>query len=152
MFGAGLALIVFFAYRIGAIAGPRGAAPADPFAAAFIAGMVGLFADTVLQKLQEVITQLFQPGGPRTDRMSNSSTAPAITALAVDQGTLTITGTNFVAGATVSVNGLGLQPTALAPTKVAVALPAAMLEKGTKLDVIVNNKDGGKSSAMSVTV
>jgi hypothetical protein len=53
-FGAGLALLVFFGYRIGAVAGVKGAAPADPFAATFVAGMVGLFADTVMQKLSLV--------------------------------------------------------------------------------------------------
>jgi len=58
MFGAGLALIVFFGYRIGAVSGPKGS-PADPFAAAFVAGMVGLFADTVLQKLKELIDTMF---------------------------------------------------------------------------------------------
>ena len=39
-FGAGLALLVFFGYRIGAIAGVKGAVPADPFAATFVAGIV----------------------------------------------------------------------------------------------------------------
>ncbi len=152
IFGAGLALIVFFAYRIGAFTAPQGATPADPFAAAFIAGMVGLFADTVLQKLQELVTQLFRPADPRSDKMSGGGTAPAITALSVDKGTLTITGTNFAAGATVSLNGTGLHPTDISATKMTLAIPAALSAKGTKLDVIVINADGAKSPAMSITV
>jgi hypothetical protein len=152
VFGAGLALIVFFAYRIGAVTGPQGASPADPFAAAFIAGIVGLFADTFLQKLQELVTQLFRPADPRTDKMGAAPTPPAVTGLAVDQGVLSVTGTNFASGATVLVNGTGLHPTAITPTKITVALPDSLKATGTKLTVVVTNADGGKSSAVDVKV
>ncbi|MGA2119013.1 MAG: hypothetical protein ABSH56_30220 [Bryobacteraceae bacterium] len=151
VFGGGLALIVFFAYRIGAITGPQGAAPADPFAAAFIAGVVGLFADTFLQKLQELITQLFRPSDTRADKMGGGSPAPAISALAVNAGNLTVTGANF-AGAGVTVNGTELHPSAATATSLTVALPDALAARGTELKVIVHNADGVKSSVMSVTV
>jgi hypothetical protein len=152
LFGAGLALIVFFAYRIGAIAGPQGATSADPFAAAFVAGLVGLFADTVLQKLQELITQLFRPADTRTDKMTTSLPAPQITALAVNQGVLTVTGANFSAGATVSVNGGELHPSSVNAGNLSATIPVSLSTQGTKLDVFVVNADGGKSSTMSVTI
>jgi IPT/TIG domain len=152
VFGGGLALIVFFAYRIGAITTPQGASPADPFTAAFVAGMVGLFADTVLQKLHELILQLFRPADSRSDKVGSSSTGPGLTSVAVNQGTLIITGTNFAAGATVSVNGEGLHPSSFTPTRLAVTLPPGMLAKGGPLNVIVTNADGGKSSVMTVSL
>ncbi len=75
MFGAGLALIVFFAYRIGAVSGPKGGSSADPFTAAFVSGIVGLFADTVLQKLKELVEQLFRPQDTRADKLHGAGPA-----------------------------------------------------------------------------
>ncbi len=151
-FGGGLALIVFFAYRIGAITAPSGASPADPSTAAFVAGMVGLFADTVLQKLHELVMQLFRPADVRTDKAGTTSDAPGITSLSVDGGTLTIAGINFATGATVSINGTGLHPSSIASTRLTVSLPSDMAAKGSKLTVFVTNADGGKSSVMNVNV
>jgi len=152
MFGAGLALITFLAYRIGAVVGPKSASPADPAAAAFIAGIVGLFADTILQKLKELITQLFRPDDPRPDKLAAGvvTRSPAITKLSVNQGVLTITGSNFATGATVSINGTAIPSISGDMTKLIVALPAALASQGTKLDVIVANPDGTKSAAQSL--
>jgi hypothetical protein len=58
LFGARLATIVFFGYRIAAITSLKDTTPADPFTAAFVAGIVGLFADRVLRKLQDTINAL----------------------------------------------------------------------------------------------
>jgi hypothetical protein len=152
VFGAGLALIVFLAYRIGAVTGPQGASSADPFSAAFVSGVVGLFADTFLQKLQELITQLFRPADTRTDKLASSPTlTPTLGRLSISQGTLTIDGTNFATGATVSLNGAVNHATSTTATKITVGLPASAVP-GTKLDVIVINPDGAKSAPMSVTV
>jgi hypothetical protein len=152
MFGAGLALIVFLGYRIGAINGPKGGSPADPFAAAFVAGIVGLFADTVLQKLKEVIDQLFGPQDARKDKLAGTSPAVAlaITNMTLDQGTLTIIGTGFTSDSTVSLNGTATPATFVDPTKLTVALPAG-LAVGTSVAVLVTNPDGGKST-MTVTI
>lgn len=105
-FGAGLALLVFFGYRIGAVSGFRGAAPADPFTATFVAGMVGLFADTVLQKLKDLITALFPVQDDRRDKITPQAAAPTIDSaegsLATKQ--MRIVGRNFASGSTVHLD------------------------------------------------
>jgi hypothetical protein len=151
MFGSGLALIVFLGYRIGAVGGPQGGSPADPFTAAFVAAMVGLFADTVLQKLKELMLQLFRPQDERTDKLAGSSAVilPAITNMTVANGTLTIIGTGFAAGASVSLNGAVTPATFVDSTKLTVVLPATQ-QAGATIAVLVTNPDG-KSSTGSVT-
>lgn len=71
--GAGLALLVFFGYRIGAVTALGNVSPADPFAAAFVAGLVGLFVDIVLGKLQEVVAVLIPSREQRKDSMQTPS-------------------------------------------------------------------------------
>ncbi|HEY6343825.1 MAG TPA: IPT/TIG domain-containing protein [Bryobacteraceae bacterium] len=147
MFGTGLALIVFFAYRIGAVSGPKGGTPADPFTAAFVAGMVGLFADTVLQKLKELVEQLFRPQDTRSDKLSGEPQAsvPAITKLTVANGVLTVEGNGFASGASVSLNGHDAPTTFVDPTRLTVTpLPAGL---AGLVSVIVTNRDGRKSAA-----
>ncbi len=151
MFGSGLALIVFFAYRIGAVSGPKDGSPADPFTAAFVAGMVGLFADTVLQKLKELIEQLFRPQDTRSDKLPSQgavSSAPSITKLTVANGVLTIEGAGFAPGAAVSLNGQGATATFVDSTKLTVTLPAAL---AGQISVIVTNSDGKSSAAGTFT-
>jgi hypothetical protein len=149
VFGAGLALIVFFGYRIGAVSGPKGGSPADPFAAAFIAGMVGLFADTVLQKLKELIDTIFpSTQDTRSDKLpakgATPAAAPAITKLAAANGVLTVEGTGFAAGAVVSLNGTNETTTFVDATKLTVTLPAGLTGQ---VAAIVTNADGKKSAA-----
>jgi len=81
-FCAGLALLVFFGYRIGAIVSPGGGSPADPAAAAFIAGIVGLFADLALEKLKEVVETLFRAKDNRTDKMNPAGASATSAAVA----------------------------------------------------------------------
>ncbi|HXK04335.1 MAG TPA: IPT/TIG domain-containing protein [Verrucomicrobiae bacterium] len=150
LFGAGLALIVFFAYRIGAVSGPTRGTPADPFTAAFVAGMVGLFADTVLQKLKELVEQLFRPQDTRSDKLAGAAqtSVPSITSLNVDGGVLTIQGNGFAAGAIVSLNGHNAPTTFVDPTKLTVTLPDGLTGQ---VSVIVTNHDGSRSAAKSFT-
>jgi hypothetical protein len=154
VFGAGLALIVFFGYRIGTVNSLKSTSPTDPFAAAFVAGIVGLFADTVLQKLKELVTQLFRPEDPRSDKLSPApaATPPAISALAVKDGMLTITGERFTAGATVSINGVTVPTAFLSATQITVTLPADLAKQGSALNVAVTNPDGATSPARSVAI
>ncbi len=86
VFGAALALIVFFAYRIGAVSGLKSASPADAITAAFVAGLVGLFADTFLQKLKELVTQLFRPEDPRPDKLANGAALSKLAITSIRSG------------------------------------------------------------------
>ncbi len=145
-FGAGLALLVFFGYRIGAIAGVKGAAPADPFTATFMAGLVGLFADTVLQKLKDVITALFPTQDERKDKVTGLIEIPTIESVEASAATkqMKIKGKNFASGATVTVTGKARPVTFGSVNELTVALDASDVPGDVK--VVVTNPDKQASS------
>lgn len=151
-FGAGLALVVFFGYRIGAISGVKGAAPADPFTAAFVAGMVGLFADTVLQKLKDVITALFPTQDERKDKLvAPTAAAPVIDSVESSAANkkMTVKGKNFASGAKVTVNGNDRATTFVSAVELSVVLDVA--DTGD-VKVIVTNPDKHASSEFSTKI
>jgi hypothetical protein len=152
-FGAGLALMVFFGYRIGAVMGVKGAAPADPFAATFVAGMVGLFADTVLQKLKDLITALLPSQDERKDKIAASITAaPSIESA---QGTkqnnqLNVKGQNFVSGASVLLNGKPRVTAFVNSTELRVMLDVS--DTAGNVKVVVINPDKHASPEFNGTI
>jgi len=149
VFGAGLALIVFLGYRIGAFAGPKGSSPADPAAAGLVASLVGLFADTVLQKLNEIVTRFLDPADDRGDKINTVNT-PNISSLSISSGVLTITGTNFVAPLKISINNVETGPSSVTPTAVTAPVPATAKPGDTLTVFVVSN--GAQSNAESVKV
>ncbi len=144
-FGAGLALLVFFGYRIGAITNVRGATPADPFAACFIAGMVGLFADTVLEKLRETILTVLSTKDDRRDKMTDAP-GPEIDSANGSRAskTMKITGKNFVKGAAVKLNGLEAVTAFVSSKELNVTLTGN--EEAGAVKVVVTNPDKHASS------
>jgi hypothetical protein len=151
-FGAGLALLVFFGYRIGAVTGVKSSGPADPFAATFVAGMVGLFADTVLQKLKDLVTALFPSHDERTDKVTSTVHPPAIESADGSKATgkMTIKGANFLTGAIVTFD---LKPRATAfvnANELTVTLDPS--DQVGKVKVIVTNPDKGASAAFEGTI
>jgi IPT/TIG domain len=146
LFGAGLAAIVFFGYRIGAVTGLKDTAPADPFAAAFVAGMVGLFADTVLQKLKDTIDALLPSKDDRGDKIAPDTTAPSITSAqgSVTSKQMTIKGDGFVQGATVTLNGQARDVTFVDANTLRVTLKDS--DTG-KVSIVVTNLDKQASAA-----
>jgi sugar lactone lactonase YvrE len=88
-----------------------------------------------------------------------SQRAPTITSLnpnAVYAGSgdtvVTITGTNFLNGAVVSVNGTNQAATFVSATELTTTLTAAQLSTAGTLTLTVVNPDGGASNAAVVTV
>jgi hypothetical protein len=155
IFGAGLALLVFFGYRIGAVAGFKDALPADPSAAAFTAGLVGLFADTVLGKLKELIDTLFPLKEAHTDKMSSAAAAPAAvidSAVGSLANGFTVTGSNFVSGSTVLVDEKIRTTTFVSATKLTAVLDPTHDTKGTTVKVSVRNPDGTASVKKDVMI
>jgi hypothetical protein len=151
LFGAGLAAIVFFGYRIGAVTGLKDTAPADPFAAAFIAGMVGLFADTVLQKLKDTIDALLPATKDDRGNKLNPSTSAAAPSVTSAQGSITskqmtIKGQGFLTGATITLNGQAREVTFVDATELRAALTDA--DTAGKVRVIVTNPDRQASAAL----
>lgn len=141
LFGAGLAAISFFAYRIGAVTGLKDTEPADPFTAAFVAGIVGLFADTVLQKLKDTIDALLPSRDNRGDKLSPSAAAPSIASAegSVTSKQMTIKGHGFLPGVSVTLNGQVRPVKFVSPTELEVTLAAS--DTVGKPKIIVTNPD-----------
>ncbi len=152
LFGAGLATIVFFGYRIGAVTGLKDTSPADPFAAAFVAGIVGLFADTVLQKLKDTIDALLPAKDDRHDKIAAAATVPSISSAQGFHSTkqMTVKGQGFVRGATVTVNSQNRSVTFVDTTQLRVTLTDS--DTPGKVKVIVTNPDHQASAAFDAEI
>ena len=153
-FGIGLALLAYVGYRIGAVPGPSGAAVGDPFAIAFLAGMVGLFADLTLEKLRELMGVLFRTNDERTDKMAPGGAVASIDAVSVSAaaGKVTVTGKNFVTGARVLFNETELPTSFGNAGSLTATFAAAQFPAGTSVNVVVVNPDKQRSAAKSVVV
>jgi Domain of unknown function (DUF4082)/Galactose oxidase-like, Early set domain/Divergent InlB B-repeat domain/Kelch motif len=88
-----------------------------------------------------------------------SAPAPTITALSPNSAqagspafTLTVTGTNFVSGATVKWNGSARSTTFGSTTQLSAAIPATDVATTGTAQVTVVNPDGGTSSALPFTI
>jgi hypothetical protein len=67
--------------------------------------------------------------------------------------TLTVSGTDFVSGAVVSVNGTPLATTFMSGTQLMAAVPACLFEEGTAIVTVTNPPaGGGTSNALNLTV
>jgi hypothetical protein len=154
IFGAGLALLVFFAYRIGAFHGPGNSSPADPAAAAFVAGIVGLFADIVLEKLKELVTQLLKPEDTRSDKMADAVAPPVITSASASRatGVVTVNGSGFAEGATVSINGATVATTFISAAQLLAKFDKDNVNVGDQLKVSVANSETSKSGVVEIAV
>jgi hypothetical protein len=150
-FGAGLALLVFFGYRIGAITTVKIGASADPFTATFVAGMVGLFADTVLQKLKDVITALFPTQDDRKDKVAAAVRIPVIDSIEAFAKTkkMIIRGKNFASGVTVMLNGKARLATRITGEELSLNLEDS---DAGEMKVVVANPDNQASAEFSVKI
>jgi hypothetical protein len=77
---------------------------------------------------------------------------PTISVVAVERSQTTITGANFLSGATVTINGVSvpLAPTQSLPSNVIiVGMGKADFPKGQRLAVVVTNRDGLSSNSFS---
>ena len=110
-------------------------------------------ADLKLGHTYTVVVSNPAPGGGDSDSSTQAATTlavgnpvPTVTALSpvtVQAGSadfpLTLTGTNFMPGATVSFNGATLTPTAITPTQITVTVPQAQVATQTTFYVYVSN-------------
>lgn len=133
--GMMLALVFYFVFRGGFItagvntAGESAVNFINPFGIAAMAALVGMFSKVAADKLNEVFVTLFRPASgqgdaKRGDKLSDSFN-PNIATLAPNSGPatggteVTITGSGFMNGATVTFGGL-------AATSVVVNGPASL--------------------------
>ncbi|EMI17100.1 putative membrane protein [Rhodopirellula maiorica SM1] len=157
--GAGLALIVFFVVGRGHIAGES---VDNLFGIAMIAALVGLFSDQATLKLKELVETILttKNADRRTERLQPDAAKPVITEITpptIKHGmtpppTLEISGTHFVTGCKVKVNGSLRDPTSVASTKVTVGLTTADVAKARKLSIVVINPNNESSGEVTVEV
>jgi len=152
--GVCLALIIYFAVRGGLLllvlkgSDVTDAAHINPFGVAAVAAMTGMFSKTASDKLAEVFETLFKSQGDekRSDSLTQTSEAEfKIDPAQGPSGTkVTITGTGFGAGATVS---FGANPATevvvVNETTITANTPAGV----GLVDVVVTGADGTKKTA-----
>jgi hypothetical protein len=155
--GVSLALVVYFAIRGGLLSvvlsgdSANDASKINPFGIAAIAGLTGMFSKQAADKLAEVFSTLFQSQGD-ANRKDSLDTAPAPEIKKIDPiegpiagGTnVTLTGTGFTAGATVTFGTTAATKVVVVnETTITADTPAG---EGV-VDVIVANADGKKATA-----
>lgn len=160
VFGAGLALLVHFGYRMGAFNAAAGSSPMDPASAAFIGGIVGLFADDVLGKLKDFVDRFLQMSEVRTDKMKQdggtspaAAPAPLIKTVTASRaaGTVVVTGQNFTAASKIHIDGTPQATTFANEKSVSAPLDAAR-NVGDALRVVVVNSPTLKSAEIAANV
>jgi Domain of unknown function (DUF4082)/Galactose oxidase-like, Early set domain/IPT/TIG domain/Kelch motif len=102
------------------------------------------------------------PGGGTSSALAftvTSTSAPTLSALSPNSAqagspafTLTVTGTNFVSGATVKWNGAARTTTFGSATQLTAAIPATDVAAAGTAQITVVNPGGGTSSALTFTV
>jgi hypothetical protein len=109
--GGILGFAIYFAFRAGLVAG---ASVVNPYGVVALGLLGGWFSKTTADKLQEVFETLFRTDedSKRKDKLVRHD-VPVVdeispSTLHVGQNTLTITGRNFIDGATVVVDGTAL--------------------------------------------
>ena len=162
--GMSLALVFYFVVRGGFLTTSGGAKDINPYGIAALAGLVGMFSKQATDKLSEVFTTLFRAAAGEGDDKRKGSLnhdGAAITITGVDpksvppgspDQTITISGTNFVAGCKVSLNDVGLATTFESETKVTAKIPAASLVAAGTSKLTVVNPDGKASSPADFVV
>lgn len=168
--GAALALIFYFVVRGGFISPNSGGEDMNPFGIAALAGLVGMFSQQATDKLSEVFKTLFRTGPGAGDEKRKdgleeavlpakntaaggaaAAAPPVISDIRPDSGRpaggepVTITGTNFAAGATVTFGaGAAAGVTVVDATTITLRTPAMNAEQ--TVDVVVTNPDGGSGT------
>lgn len=165
--GSALALIFYFVVRGGFISPNSGGDAMNPFGIAALAGLVGMFSQQATDKLSEVFKTLFRTAPGAGDEKRKDSleegvvpaqnaaaggaavvAPPVISDIQPPSGDpagdepVTITGTNFVTGATVTFgSGAAAGVTVVDANTITLRTPA--MNTAEVVDVVVTNPDGG---------
>ena len=110
-----------------------------------------------------VVVQNPQPGGGSSAALTLTvanplpgltAASPGTVTVGATAATLTLSGTNFVAGSSATVNGAARAVTYVSPTQLGLALTSSDLATAGSLAVVVANPapGGGASTALTVTV
>lgn len=154
--GICLALVIYFGLRGGLLllvlkgSDVTDAAHINPFGVAAVAAMTGMFSKQASDKLAEVFNTLFKSQGDANRRDSLTPTTKPELKIDPQEGEasggtqVTITGSGFATGATVSFGtNAATAVTVVSDTSITATTPAG---EGV-VDVIVTNTDGTKKTA-----
>jgi hypothetical protein len=137
--GCGIAFVLYAVLRAGLVPWQmdnesRALDTINPFGFVAIGALAGLFANETFQKLQEILAAIWSPGSKA------QAPKPVIDGVkaAEDRKTITITGKNFTAGATVKVDGKDWVAAAkdISKTEIKATGPDEVA-RGTKVEVKV---------------
>lgn len=145
--GALLAVVFYFVIRAGFGGNP---AVTGHFGFAAFSALIGLFSEQAIQRLKLVAETMLSKVEPGEDHKAPPSTAPTVLSVAPDVGgtagndAVTITGTNFAAGAKVSFgDGEATEVKIVSDKKITAKTPA---HSAGPVDIVVTNPDGQKGT------
>ncbi len=110
------------------------------------AGTVQVTATNNGSAASNAVTFTITSSGPTITSITPSTT-PAGSAF-----TLTVTGTNFLSGATVSLNGTALATTFVSATQLTAAVPANLVAQAGTAQITAANPGGTASNAVTLTI
>ncbi|HWN43652.1 MAG TPA: IPT/TIG domain-containing protein [Thermoanaerobaculia bacterium] len=148
--GAALATVFYVVVRGGFFSPQSEISDTSPFGFAAMAALIGMFTEQATEKLKEITETFFSKAPTGKDQAEPSPAAPTVSAVSPVQGTstdrVTITGSGFAQGATVTFGGEPASNIQVAADGASLtADPPAAAVLGA-VDVEVTNPDGKKGS------
>lgn len=149
-----LAVIFYVAIRGGFLSTGTQAGNINPFGIAALAGLVGMFSKQASDKLNEMFNTLFRTEGDarRKDNLANpvpsiSDIEPKQVESLTNNVIVTVTGTGFVKGAAVQINGTNRETEFVDETQLtAKLLEADVAQEGELKVTVINPPPGGGAS------
>jgi len=141
--GGILAMLFYFVVRGGFFSSQSTYKETSPFAFAAFSGLVGMFSSQAVEKLKQIAGTVFAPAEQGKDHVGGAP-APKIVSVSPDSGpaagttTITITGSDFVAGAKVSLGGTPAATTSVTSTSIVATTPP---HAAGKVDIEIVNPD-----------
>ncbi len=146
--GGILAMLFYFVVRGGFFSSTSTIDATSPYAFAAFSGLVGMFSSQAMEKLKQIAGTVFAPAEQGRDHVG-PVLVPKIVSVSPASGSvdgatsITINGSNFLAGAKVLIGGLPAVGIEVAPTSIAAKTPA---HPAGKVDVEVSNPDNSKAT------
>lgn len=146
--GGILAMLFYFVVRGGFFSSQSTIDATNPFTFAAVSGLVGMFSAQAVEKLRQISSTVFAPAPQGGDHVG-PATAPKIDSVSPVSGPaagatpISINGSNFLAGAKVSIGGVAASATSVTPTSITATTPGHAIGK---VDVEVKNPDNNKAT------
>lgn len=173
-FAASLGLFVHAAHRAGFL----GSGSDNSFVVAFYAALVGLFSDTVLEKLKQFVDYILVFTDSRPDKMPRSTPAPptvtttastttttpatpgavpavpfpgSVTQIMLKGGKLIVDGSGFTPGTFAEIDSRKLIPASFATTRLEFQLDPAVHVAGRQGSFVLVGANGGRTAPRPIS-